>query len=56
MALTDGERKKLIAQYQAGYGEVVKALEGASEAELDARPGPERGPHARSCTTWPTAR
>jgi hypothetical protein len=40
MALTDGERKKLIAQYQAGYGEVVKALEGASEAELDARPGP----------------
>jgi len=39
MALTDGERKKLIAQYQAGYGEVVKALEGASKAELDARPG-----------------
>ena len=40
MALTDGERKNLIAQYQAGYAEVVKALDGASEAELDARPGP----------------
>jgi hypothetical protein len=30
----------LIAQYQAGYSEVVKALEGATEAELDARPAP----------------
>jgi uncharacterized damage-inducible protein DinB len=33
-------RQKLIAQYKAGYDEVVKALEGASEAELDRRPGP----------------
>src|SRR3954451_2540764 len=42
MALTVDERKKLIAQYQAGYGEVVKALEGATEAELDRRPAPEK--------------
>ncbi len=42
MALTADERKKLIAEYQAGYGEVVKALEGATEAELDRRPAPEK--------------
>ena len=42
MALTVDERKKLIAQYQAGYGEVIKALEGATEAELDRRPAPEK--------------
>ena len=42
MPLTVDERKKLIAQYQAGYGEVVKALEGATEAELDRRPAPEK--------------
>jgi len=42
MALTADERKELIAQYQAGYGEVVKALEGATEAELDRRPAPEK--------------
>jgi hypothetical protein len=33
-------RQKLIAQYKAGYDEVAKALEGASEADLDRRPGP----------------
>ena len=33
-------RQQLIAQYKAGYDEVVKALEGASDAELDRRPGP----------------
>jgi hypothetical protein len=42
MPLTVDERKKLIAQYQAGYGEVVNALEGATEAELDRRPSPEK--------------
>jgi hypothetical protein len=42
MPLTVDERKKLIAQYQAGYGEVIKALEGATEAELDRRPAPEK--------------
>lgn len=40
MALSVDERKELIAQYQAGYAEVVKALEGATDAELDARPAP----------------
>jgi len=33
-------RKTLIAQYKAGYDEIVKALEGADEATLDRRPGP----------------
>ena len=33
-------RQKLIAQYKSGYDEIVKALEGASEADLDRRPGP----------------
>jgi uncharacterized damage-inducible protein DinB len=33
-------RQQLIAQYKAGYDEIVKALEGASDAELDRRPGP----------------
>jgi len=42
MPLTVDERKTLIAQYQAGYGEVVKALDGATEAELDRRPAPEK--------------
>src|SRR6476469_942081 len=42
MPLTADERKELIAQYQAGYGEVIKALEGATEAELDRRPAPEK--------------
>jgi hypothetical protein len=33
-------RKTLIAQYTAGYDEVVKALAGADDAALDRRPGP----------------
>lgn len=33
-------RHELIARYRAGYDEVVAALEGATAAELDARPGP----------------
>jgi hypothetical protein len=33
-------RKKLIDQYKDGYGAVVDALNGATEAELDARPAP----------------
>jgi hypothetical protein len=33
-------RKTLIAQYKAGYDEVVKALAGADDAALDRRTGP----------------
>jgi hypothetical protein len=33
-------RTQLIARYKAGYGEVVRALDGITEAELDFRPGP----------------
>jgi hypothetical protein len=33
-------RSALIARYRAGYGEVVRALEGATGADLDARPAP----------------
>ena len=33
-------RKSLIAQYKAGYDEVVQALAGADDAALDRRPGP----------------
>jgi hypothetical protein len=33
-------RARLIARYKDGYREVVAALQGASERELDARPGP----------------
>ena len=33
-------RTTLIAQYKAGYDEVVKALAGADDAALDRRPGP----------------
>ncbi|MCL4811069.1 MAG: DinB family protein [Vicinamibacteraceae bacterium] len=39
----DPERRQaLIARYKAGYAEVVAALEGATEEELDRRPGPGR--------------
>ena len=34
-------REALIAQYEAGYDRVVKALEQITEAELDARPTPD---------------
>jgi DinB superfamily len=33
-------RAALIAKYKDGYREVAAALEGASDRELDARPGP----------------
>jgi hypothetical protein len=34
------QRAPLIAKYKDGYREVVSALEGATEKELDARPAP----------------
>lgn len=34
------ERMRLIAMYEAGYDEVVKAIEGATDADLDVREGP----------------
>ena len=33
-------RQTLIAQYKAGYDEIVTALAGADDAALDRRPGP----------------
>jgi hypothetical protein len=33
-------RRQLVAQYRDGYAEVMRALEGASDAELDRRPAP----------------
>lgn len=33
-------RQELIARYKAGYDEVVAALEGATDADLDRRPRP----------------
>jgi hypothetical protein len=33
-------RKKLVAQYKEGYQVVAQALAGATDQELDARPGP----------------
>ena len=35
-------RAELIARYKDGYREVAAALEGATDADLDARPGPDR--------------
>jgi hypothetical protein len=35
-------RKKLIEQYKDGYRVVAEALVGASDAELEARPAPEK--------------
>jgi hypothetical protein len=35
-------RKALVAKYKAGYAAVEEALSGATEAELDARPAPDR--------------
>ncbi len=42
MAMDDGERKKLIAQYRDGYTEVAEALLRITDAELDARTAPGR--------------
>jgi hypothetical protein len=39
--MTRDERQKLIAQYKAGYAEVVQALAGIAPAELDWRPAPK---------------
>lgn len=36
------KRAELIAKYKDGYRAVADALQGASESELDARPGPEK--------------
>lgn len=35
------ERTKLVAQYAAGYAEVLEALEGIASAELDWKPAPK---------------
>ncbi len=35
-------RAELIARYKDGYREVAAALEGATEEDLDARPGPDK--------------
>ena len=35
-------RQKLVAQYKEGYRAVADALAGATDAELDARPAPEK--------------
>ncbi len=35
-------RQKLVAQYKEGYRVVAEAVAGASEAELDARPAPNK--------------
>jgi len=40
--MTPTERHALIEQYANGYQAVLEALAGATEAELDARPGPGR--------------
>ena len=36
------QRVELIARYKDGYREVAAALEGATDAELDLRPGPNK--------------
>ena len=33
-------RRRLVQQYRDGYAEVVQALEGATDADLDRRPAP----------------
>jgi hypothetical protein len=38
--VTPEERKTLIAKYKDGYRVVAEALRGATDEELDARPGP----------------
>jgi hypothetical protein len=38
--MTRDERRRLIDRYRAGYDEVVRAVEGATDAELDRRPAP----------------
>jgi DinB superfamily len=38
--MTTDERRALIAQYKAGYEEVVRSFEGLSDAEMSAHPLP----------------
>ena len=38
--MDQAKRRALIEQYKAGYAQVERALEGITEAELDARPAP----------------
>ena len=40
MAMTKGERDSLIQQYAEGYGAVVAALDGITDAEWESREGP----------------
>ena len=40
--MTTDERKALVEKYREGYTVVVQALGGASDAELDARPAPQK--------------
>jgi hypothetical protein len=40
--MTPSNRKSLIQQYKDGYAVVEAALAGATDAELDARPGPNK--------------
>jgi hypothetical protein len=35
------ERRELIERYRAGFGEVAAALDGMTDADLDARPSPD---------------
>lgn len=37
-----GTRQQLVQKYKEGYRTVAEALEGATEAELDARPAPQK--------------
>jgi hypothetical protein len=38
--MTSDARRQLIERYRAGYEEVARAVEGASDAELDRQPAP----------------
>jgi hypothetical protein len=40
MAMNLNRRAELIARYEDGYQMIVNALEGITDAEMDARPGP----------------
>jgi hypothetical protein len=40
--MDDQERRKLIAQYRDGYRAVAEVLDGITNEELDAHPGPGR--------------
>ncbi len=37
-----GTRQQLVQKYKEGYQTVAEAIKGATEAELDARPAPEK--------------